>query len=149
MLYLIFQTVGRWFPQHFEKNLLIIPSREEWIHLEVLCQCHCLPLDEERGERSRAPQRWRVAHQQGLPRQSHRWYLVCNIFIIYEETVNSSTDEHQSGKCFAKLSSCSALLCVAWHETVLTGGEIFFWQAIKPRWKLLALFPGGSTIPVL
>lgn len=104
-------------------------------------------------ERSGASQRWRAPHQQVLPCQAHHWYLVCNVLMIYEETVNTSTDECQSGKWFAeyytKLSSCSLLLCVAWHETVLTGGEIFCWQAIKPCWKLLVFFPQGSTISVL
>lgn len=81
-----------------------------------------LPLDEGRGESSSASPRWKVTREQMLPCQALHWYLVCNIFMLHEETVNSSTDEHQLGKCFAKYevkhSSCFSLLCVAWHETV-------------------------------
>lgn len=44
---------------------------------------------------------WVLLVQQLLPCQAHHWYLVCNIFMICEETVNSSIDEHQSEKCFA------------------------------------------------
>lgn len=72
---------------------------------------------------------WVLLVQQLLPCQAHHWYLVCNIFMICEETVNSSILEHQSGMFCNALEKVIFMYCIA-----ICG---MTWDCLNRWWNIL------------
>lgn len=112
-----------------------------------------LPLDEERGESSGAPEGENSSLSDAAMSGTS---LIFGVQYIHDLWRNSKFLHRGTSiwQMFCKVLGkvifmfCVAMCGVTWD--CRTGGAIFCWHSIKPRWKLLGLLHQGGTIsPVM